>query len=119
MKKPVERVVVWTPRVLGMLYAVFLGMFALDVFGEGYGVGKTALALLIHLLPTAVVVAVLVISWRREWLAGVVFFVAGLLYAFSTQGHLSWILGISGPLWLIGVLFIVSWFHRRGLPGGS
>ena len=31
-----KRVLYWTPRVLGILFALFISIFALDVFGEGY-----------------------------------------------------------------------------------
>lgn len=119
MKQPVERFLFWTPKVLCILFALFVSVLALDVFGQGYGFWGTALALLIHLIPTGIIVAVLVISWHREWLAAVVFIVAGILYLFSTLQHLDWVLAISGPLWLIGVLFMVSWLYRRKLRAGS
>ena len=58
----------WTPRILALLFAVFLSLFALDVFGEGYGFWKTILALVMHLIPTGIVLAVLAVSWRWQWL---------------------------------------------------
>lgn len=114
-----KRLLFWTPRILCIAYAVFVSLFALDVFGEGYGLGRTVLALLIHLIPTGVIIAVLVVSWRREWLAAVVLVVAGILYLFSTLQHPDWVLVISGPLWLIGILFLVNWLFRRELRAGS
>jgi hypothetical protein len=83
------------------MFALFLSVLAIDVFGQGHGFWGTALALLIHLIPTGVIIAVLVISWRQEWLAAVVFIAAGFLYLFSTLQHLNWVLVISGPLWLM------------------
>ena len=35
----------WTPRALCFLFALFLGLFAMDVFGEGRGVWGTVVAL--------------------------------------------------------------------------
>ena len=119
MKQSVKRLLIWTPRILCILYAVFVSLFARDVFGQGSGFVQTALALLIHLVPTGVIITVLVVSWRREWLAAVVFIVAGVLYLFSTLQHPDWVLVISGPLWLIGILFFVSWLYRRELRAGS
>ena len=43
--------VFWTPRFFGVLFALFISMFALDVFGEGRGFWETTLALLMHLIP--------------------------------------------------------------------
>lgn len=119
LNRSVKRLVFWTPRILCIVYAVFVSLFALDVFGEGNGLGQTVLALLMHLIPTAVIVVVLAVSWRREWLAAVVFIAAGVLYLFSNLEHVDWVLVISGPLWLIGIFFLVNWLFRRELRAGS
>ena len=37
MTRTPARLIVWLPRVLGIVVAVFLGVFALDAFGEGIG----------------------------------------------------------------------------------
>jgi hypothetical protein len=38
MKGPVRRLLFWSPRVLCVAFAIFLSLFALDVFSEGLGV---------------------------------------------------------------------------------
>ena len=50
-----KRVFHWSPRVLSILFALFLSIFALDVFSEGYAFAETILALLMHLIPTALI----------------------------------------------------------------
>jgi hypothetical protein len=35
MNIPLKQLLFWTPRVLGILFAAFVSMFALDVFGKG------------------------------------------------------------------------------------
>ena len=45
---------------------MFLSLFALDVFGKGYGFWKTVPALAIHLVPVYIVVAVLAIAWLED-----------------------------------------------------
>jgi hypothetical protein len=37
MKKPVKRILFWTPRLLGILLVAFLALLSLDVFGMGGG----------------------------------------------------------------------------------
>jgi hypothetical protein len=64
MSRTQARLLLWSPRVLGIGFGVFVSLFALDVFSEGLGVWQTALALLIHLIPTAILVAVLLIAWH-------------------------------------------------------
>ncbi len=120
MQRPVPRVLFWAPRILGILFAIFISVFALDVFEEGYGFWETILALLVHLIPTAILVAVLVISWRWEWVGGVLFPALGVLYLVMAKGfHWSAYLMVSGPLFLMGVLFLVNWLYRGELRGRS
>ena len=99
MKQPVRRLLYWLPRVLGILFAVFLSLFALDVFGEGYSFWETVWALLMHLIPTAIVVLILVLAWRRAWIGGVLFPLLGVLYivAFWNPSHWPAYLMLSGP----------------------
>ena len=96
----------WAPRVLCILFAVFLSMFALDVFSEGYGIGETILALLLHLIPVLLVAIALMIAWRWAAVGAFTFIAIALLYVVSSRGE-SWI--VSVPLLLVGVLFLLDW----------
>ena len=107
-----RRVLFWTPRGLSIAFAIFLSLFALDVFSEGYGFWKTLVALTIHLIPAAIVLAALAVAWRGELVGAVLFVGAGLLYAKSAWRHPSSIVGISGPLFVIAALFLVNWLKR-------
>ncbi len=115
MNRPLKRILYWTPRLLGILYVGFISLFALDVFSEGYGVWDMLLALLIHLIPSALLVLILVVSWRWEWVGAVLYGGLGVFYLVTTLNHPDWILGISGPLFLMAVLFLLNWLHRRDL----
>ena len=57
-----KRLLFWAPRALCIAFSIFLSWFALDVFSQGYGLGKTLLALLIHLAPAGIVLVVLAIA---------------------------------------------------------
>jgi hypothetical protein len=115
-----KRLLFWTPRVLCILFAGFVSLFALDVFGEGYGFWETILALLIHLVPTYVVLILLAIAWRWEWVGAILFGALGVWYILMTRGRFPWTtyLMMSGPLFLIGVLFLLNWVYRRELRNG-
>jgi hypothetical protein len=97
---------------LCIAFALFLSLFALDVFNEGLGLWKTILALSIHLIPTAFIVVVLALSWRWEWVGGGLFIAAGILYLTRMWHHPSAVAGISGPLFLVGALFLLGWLKR-------
>ena len=117
MKKPVNQWLVWTPRALGILFAVFLSVFALDVFGECHGFWKTILALLVHLVPSGIILVAVAIAWRWEWIGGLMFIGLGALYLLLAGGRFHWSVYamIAGPLFLVGVLFLVNWRFRAEL----
>lgn len=119
MRQFLKQSLFWSPRVLSILFVAFISVFALDVFSEGHGFWQTVLALLIHLIPIGVVIVAIVISWHREWIGAALFIAGGLYYLFTNLRHVSWILTISGPLLLIGVLFSLSWLYRKDLRASS
>lgn len=107
-------VLYWTPRVLGLLAAAFLALFAFDVFGEGHSVRDTAIAFAMHLIPTAIVLAAVAVAWRWEVAGGLLFIAAGIAYAVMVGPvrHATWVIAIAGPLWVTGALFLAS--HGAG-----
>ena len=117
MNTIMKRVLFWTPRVLCILFAIFLSVFALDVFSEGYGLWQTIGALLLHLVPTSIVVIVLLIAWRWEWVGTVLFSALAVFYVVWTWGRFPLVtyLAMSGPLVLISVLFLFNWIYRAQL----
>jgi hypothetical protein len=116
MNPIIKRVIFWSPRALCILLIVFLSIFALDVFGEGYNIGETILALFTHLIPTYLIVIVLVIAWRWEMIGTLLFFAlaSSLLYMNFGGG---WT--VSGPLIFIGALFLLNWLFRKQLKERS
>ncbi len=107
----------WAPRILCLLLAVFLSLFALDAFDEGGSIGRTVLAFLIHLFPAALVVLVLALSWRRELVGAIAFLALGLLYIVGMGIRLRWSASvvIAGPLFVVSALFLSNWaLKRRG-----
>jgi hypothetical protein len=117
MKTPILRVLYWTPRVLSLLFAVFLGIFALDAFDGGPGWGRQVGAFLIHLVPTYLVVAILAVAWRWEWVGAVAFCALGVAYLATAWGRFHWsaYAVISGPLFVLAGLFLANWAKRATL----
>ncbi len=108
-------VLLWAPRVLGVLVCIFLSLFALDAFKDGKPVVQAVLDFVIHLAPAALVLAIVAAAWRREWIGGIGFVGLAVAYATIAASRLDWILVISGPLFSVGLLFLWSWRHHREL----
>jgi hypothetical protein len=119
MKSVSKRLLYWVPRILTILFAVFVSVFALDVFAEQLPLWRLVLALLMHLIPTFVLLIVLALAWRWEWVGAAVYFALGVLYIVNFAGRfplMTYVL-IAGPLFLIGGLFAVNWVLRREMHG--
>lgn len=117
-----RRTLFWAPRALSMAFIAFLSLFALDVFSEGYGFWKTVLALTMHLTPVFVLIAVLLLAWRWEWVGAALYAAAGMLYVMQVLSRplrpaikLNWILTIAGPTFVIAALFLANWLKRGQL----
>ncbi len=115
-----KRVLFWAPRALSLAYIAFLSLFALDVFGEGFGFWKTLLALVIHLAPSFVLLGILALAWRREWLGALLFTTVGLGFGLMALSRhlpaitkLIWILTIPGPALVVAALFLAGWLQRE------
>ncbi len=111
MTESARGVLFWAPRILTILIALFSSVFALDVFGETKGFLQTVTALLLHLIPTFLVVVLLVLAWRWELVGVIAFAGSGILYTVAMLGRgfpLATYAMISGVLLLISVLFFLS-----------
>jgi hypothetical protein len=64
---------------------------------------------------------VLAVSWRWEWVGAVVYAALGVLYLVMVWGRFHWsaYVTISGPLFLVGALFLISWLYKRRFPANS
>ena len=119
-----KKVLYWTPRGLCIAFALFLSLFAMDVFGEGLGFWRTSLALFMHLIPVFVILLVLALAWRWEWIGAAALAGAALVFLFNMPSHLSpqarlgAALFIAGPPFVIAALFLVNWLTRTDLHAG-
>ena len=116
MKKKTDKFIYWTPRVLGIIFILFLMMFSLDIFQPGLTDWQIAIGLFMHNIPALLLLLSLIISWKHEIVGGVTFILAGLVYILLLAMNpnfkwymLSWSVIISGPAFLIGILFIINW----------
>lgn len=120
MAKRVNGLIFWTPRILSILFILFLALFSLDVISPEYSIGEILLGLLMHNIPSLALLIVLIISWKYEIAGGVVFLLAGMVYiAFTLRSEILWHTAlirctlIAGPALLIGGLFLANWFIKK------
>ncbi len=120
-RTPLQHALYWSPRALCIVFIVLVSLFAFDVFDERLGFWATLLAFGMHLIPSFLLLLLLVMSWRNEWIGGILFPVFGALYILWAWGKpfAAWftLLFAAGPPVLTGILFLLNWRYRNVLRG--
>jgi hypothetical protein len=104
-----EKALYWIPRILTILAIIFMMMFSLDSIGEPGPVGRKLLGLLIQNIPALILIAVLVVAWKREMIGGIIFIAAfiGMAVFFRSFSGNPGSLIVILPFLLTGILFIL------------
>lgn len=117
------KVLHWTPRVICILAILFISLFALDSFSPDLTIWQQIGAFLIHLIPSFVLLALLIVAWKWEYIGGIIFIIIGLGLSPFIFNHnynmnhsvgmsLGILLMITFPFVIVGVLFIMSYFMK-------
>lgn len=114
MTKSTHTIIFWLPRIASIAFTLFLSLFALDVFSENTG-WEVILALLVHLIPSFVLLIVTIVAWKYDLVGAVAFLGVSIGYVLMVgfDRPWSWYAGISGPALVVGVLYVLSWLQKR------
>lgn len=93
----------WLPRILAILFIIFVSLFALDSFS----LPNWPLALLMHLIPSLVLIFIVVIAWHRPLWGGYLFIATTLAMAIWLTHSLIILL----PSLIIGGLFLLQGYQ--------
>lgn len=113
MKRSQANLLYWAPRILGAAFVAFLSLFSLDAFQSGSG-PMGILGWLVHMIPVLVVLAALAAGWRWPRVGAVLFALLGVAYLVFAWGLFPAVayVAISGPLFLISILFFLNGVWR-------
>ena len=108
-----QRLLRWTPRVFGLLFAASLTLFALDAFEPGRPLAYIVVGFLIHLLSAYLVGAATVVGWHNPVLGGLAFLALAMAYVATAAARLPLVtIGLLvGPAGAIAALFLLSAFE--------
>ena len=125
MKTSSVQLFYWLPRIICILAILFVSMFALDAFSPGLTIWQQLGAFLIHLLPSFILLAFLIVAWKWEYLGGIIFTLIGLGLSpfifnlnlhrnnFSVGASFGVVMMITFPFVVVGILFIVSHILKK------
>ena len=126
--KPSIKILHWAPRIVCILAILFISMFAADSFSPELTFWQQIGGFIMHLIPSFILIAILIIAWRWEYIGGIIFIVIAIgLSPFvfmlnynrnhSVGISIGIILAITFPFVVVGILFIINHFmKKRNLP---
>lgn len=114
----------WTPRIICILAILFISMFAADSFSPELTFWQQIAGFIMHLIPSFILIALLIVAWKWEYIGGIFFIVIALgLSPFvfmlnynrnhSVGMSLGIILAITFPFVVVGALFIISHYMKK------
>ena len=110
----------WLPRILCIMAILFISIFAADAFAPGLTIWKQLGDFIIHLIPSFILLAFLLVAWKWELIGGIILGAIGvaaspLIFMFNlNRNHfpvgqsLVIVLLITFPFVVVGILFIIS-----------
>lgn len=98
----------WTPRLLGAVTAVFLASFALDAFGAAAPFDRAVADFLIHLLPAATVAALVGVAWRYPVAGGLMLIALSAVPLVLLPNPAAVNMMLAAPVFVSGLLFVVG-----------
>jgi len=118
------RLFYWLPRIICILAILFISIFAADAFAPGLTLWQQIGAFFIHLIPSFILLAFLIVAWKWEFIGGIIFMVLGLglspfvfMLNYKNNHSIGMSLGIIAaitiPFIIVGILFIISHKMRK------
>lgn len=114
------KIIYWLPRVICILAILFVSIFAFDAFAPGLTIWQQIGGFLLHLIPCYILIILLVIAWKREYVGGIIYTIVGLGFSvsvflldfnrnhFSVSQSIVNALLVAFPFVIVGILFIFS-----------
>ena len=114
----------WSPRILCIMAILFVSMFALDAFDPKLTLLQQIGGFLIHLIPSFVLLACLIVAWKWELIGGIILASIGIGFSpfvYQLNYHrihdvgacLVILLMITFPFIVVGFLFIMSHIMKK------
>jgi hypothetical protein len=111
----------WLPAGIGLIYTLFISLFAADAFSGDALLSEKIVGFIIHLMPSIVSLIILAVSWKSPVKGGALFILLSVVFTlyFGTYKSILNFLVISFPLAVIGILFIILQVAKDKRMAGS
>ena len=111
----------WAPRILSILFCLFIMMFSFDVFEWNVSFIDILIGFIMHNLPVFAMGIVIFFAWQNNWVGGIGFLVISLFFFIMVNSNMNNGSGvmspavfiISLPALIISILYFVDEYIKR------
>jgi hypothetical protein len=110
--------IIWIPRTVIIILAMFMMLFSLDIFEMKAGILKIILGLFMHNIPSLVLLLTLIITWKKPFFGGISFVVLAavssiLVAVFFKKFIVFDLLAFALPMLISGILFFIVHYQQK------
>ncbi|PKK92987.1 MAG: hypothetical protein CVV61_06945 [Tenericutes bacterium HGW-Tenericutes-6] len=113
----IQKLILWTPRTLAIIFNLFLFMFSFDVFLMDDVWYMLLLGFIMHNIPFIILTILLVMAFKYPLVGAISYIGAGIFYAIWMLTFdpimIEAIFAQGFPAILIGALFFLSYYNSR------
>ncbi len=108
---------IWIPRILLILILLFLALFSFDVFEGKASIWNKLLGLLIHNIPSLILLLLLILTWNQPLYGGIFIVLFAVVLTFVSVVIFHKHLGIDAlifflPMLITAFLFILAHYKK-------
>lgn len=111
----------WAPRILSILFCLFIMMFSFDVFEGNVSFIDILIGFIMHNLPVFAMGIIIFFAWQNNWVGGIGFLVISLFFFIMVNSNMnngsgvmsSAVFIISLPALIISIIYFVDEYIKR------
>lgn len=100
----------WAPRILSILFCLFIMMFSFDVFEGNVSFIDILIGFIKHNLPVFAMAIIIFFAWQNNWVGGIGFLVISLFFFIMVNSNMNNGSGVMSPEYLL--LAYLHWLFQ-------
>ena len=111
INKKKDKILFFVPRILMIVYIIFISMFAFDVFNENQMFLESLIELCIQLIPSIMLSIILWYAWNNQKNGGFLLIGVGVIFTlfFELYTNFTTFLMLGVPIFISGILFLLNY----------
>lgn len=116
-----KKLLFWAPRILAILFSMFIMLFSFDVFDGTISIINQMIGFFMHNIPVLIMILIIVLAWKKDIIGMIGFGLMTIILFIMVTSSMSRegtaihpaVFIISGPALLIALLYGLNWYLSK------